>query len=158
MTAKDILYQSKETQKAIDSLERVRTQYEILADAIPSKPFDEPVVDKTRSTEAPFIRWMDKIMFVETQIKLLKEHQIRINRLIIEAVEALKETDFKAVIIARCLSYLTWEEVCSSLFISMTTAKRWHHLALEEIEKMDRSGLIWTGVDRCSLVPDSDSV
>lgn len=148
MTAKEILYHGKDLTKAIASLERIRNQYERLADGVPTKAFDEPVVDKTRSTEAPFIRWIDKIFEVDKELDKLKADLNFTNKLIIEAIEALKETDYKAVIIARCLSYLTWEDLCESLFISMTTAKRWHHLALEEIEKMDRSGLIWTGVDR----------
>ena len=148
MRVKDVLFSGKTIQKKIFSLEVLRRQYERLADSVGAKPFDEPLVSKTRSIEAPFVKWIDKILAVDKEIDKLKVDLILANRLIMEAVEALKKTDYKAIIIARYISYLTWEQVCESPFISETTAKRWHYLAIEELEKMVRSKQIWKSLPK----------
>ena len=65
MTNKEFLQKPMRIQKRIDALILQKQSFEELANSIPGGNYDQPVVQKTRSQQAPFIKWIDKIMEVE---------------------------------------------------------------------------------------------
>ena len=68
MTSKEFLQRPMRLRWRIDALKLQKEQYEELANSIPGGNYDKPVVQKTRSNEAPFIKWIDKIIDVDNKI------------------------------------------------------------------------------------------
>ena len=55
--------------RRLDSLLTRKRAYEALADGIPTHPFDEPVIQKSKTdNNAPFVKWMDKILTIDKEI------------------------------------------------------------------------------------------
>ena len=73
MTSKEFLQKPMRIQHRIEQLQLKRQTFEELANSIPGGNYDKPLVQKTRNTQAPFIKWIDKIMEVEKEIEKLEE-------------------------------------------------------------------------------------
>ena len=147
MILQEVLNKPYEIKKEIASLEGIKSEYEILANSIPGGNYDEPRVQKSRNTKAPFIRWIDKIMEIEKKINKKYEELDFYNGIIMEAVDTLTDLNQKKIIMARHLSCKTWSMICKEFYISITTAKRWRYEALKNIENSVHKKLIWTALD-----------
>ena len=147
MILQEVLNKPYQIKREISSLEGIKDQYEILANSIPGGNYDEPRVQKSHSTKAPFIRWIDKIIAIEKKIDEKYEELDKYEKIIMEAVDSLSDLNQKKIVIARYLSCKTWSTICEEFFISMTTAKRWKYDALKIIDKSVSNKLIWTSLD-----------
>ena len=147
MILQEVLNKPYQIKREISSLEGIKAQSEILANSIPGGNYDEPRVQKSHSTKAPFIRWIDKIIAIEKKIDEKYEELNKYEKIIMEAVDSLSDLNQKKIVIARFLSCKTWSMICKEFYISITTAKRWRYEALKNIENSVHKKLIWTGVD-----------
>ena len=134
MTSKEFLQRPMKLKWRIDALILQKEQYEELANSIPGGNYDKPVVQKTRSNEAPFIKWIDKIMDVEKKIESLQAEYESAKAEVVKAIEKLPNPDHQTILIMRYLNEYSWADICEKLYISLSTAKRWHWDAINALE------------------------
>ena len=134
MTSKEFLQRPMRLRWRIDALKLQKEQYEELANSIPGGNYDKPVVQKSRSNEAPFIKWIDKIMDVEKKIESLQAEYETAKAEVVKAIEKLPNPDYQTVLIMRYLNEYSWADICDKLYISLSTAKRWHWDAINSLE------------------------
>lgn len=134
MTNKEFLQKPMRIQKRIDALILQKQSFEELANSIPSGNYDQPVVQKTRSQQAPFLKWIDKIMEVEKKIDELTVEYEKAKEEVLAAIYQLPNTDYQNILIMRYLNDYSWQTICTKMYVSLTTAKRWHWDALNSIK------------------------
>ena len=134
MTSKEFLQRPMRLRWRIDALKLQKEQYQELANSIPGGNYDKPVVQKTRSNEAPFIKWIDKIMDVEKKIESLEAEYETAKAEVVKAIEKLPNPDYQTILIMRYLNEYSWADICDKLYISLSTAKRWHWDAINNLE------------------------
>ena len=134
MTSKEFLQRPMRLKWRIDALKLQKEQYEELANSIPGGNYDKPVVQKTRSNEAPFIKWIDKIMDIEKKIESMETEYETAKAAVVKAIEKLPNPDYQTILIMRYLNEYSWADICEKLYISLSTAKRWHWDAINALE------------------------
>ena len=134
MTSKEFLQRPMRLKWRIDALKLQKEQYEELANSIPGGNYDKPVVQKTRSNEAPFIKWIDKIMDIEKKIESMEAEYETAKAAVVKAIEKLPNPDYQTILIMRYLNEYSWADICDKLYISLSTAKRWHWDAINSLE------------------------
>ena len=134
MTSKEFLQRPMRLRWRIDALKLQKEQYEELANSIPGGNYDKPVVQKTRSNEAPFIKWIDKIMDIEKKIESMEAEYETAKAAVVKAIEKLPNPDYQTILIMRYLNEYSWADICDKLYISLSTAKRWHWDAINSLE------------------------
>ena len=134
MTSKEFLQRPMRLRWRIDALKLQKEQYEELANSIPGGNYDKPVVQKTRSNEAPFIKWIDKIMDIEKKIESMEAEYETAKAAVVKAIEQLPNPDYQTILIMRYLNEYSWADICDKLYISLSTAKRWHWDAINSLE------------------------
>lgn len=134
MTKIEYLSQVYKLQLKIDKKKIRAEEYERLSMSIPGPNYDQPVVDKTRSLEAPFVKWIGKLIDIQKEIEELEKKLDVLKAEVIGVIETLENEDYKNVLALRYISYLTWGEICGKLYISLSTIKRWHQSAIDIIK------------------------
>lgn len=134
MTSKEFLQKPMRIQHRIEQLQLKRQTFEELANSIPGGNYDKPLVQKTRNTQAPFIKWIDKIMEVEKEIEKLEEEFEVAKAEVIKAIEKLDNADYQTLLIMRYLNEYSWTSICEKMYVSLSTAKRWHWEAINALE------------------------
>ena len=134
MTNKEYLQRPMRIQKRIDALLLQKESYEELADSVPGGNYDQPVVQTSKSKNAPFVRWIDKIMEIEKKIAELQKEYEEVKSEVVETIEKMPNPDYQALLIMRYLNDYPWPTICQKMYISLTTAKRWHYEALMAIK------------------------
>lgn len=117
----------------IDRMNLRYKEYERLASSVPGMNYEGVRVDGTRSLEAPFAKWVGKMIDLKI---VIDENQKKLDELkaeIIGVIETLDNEDYKNVLMLRYISFLTWEEIADKLYISLSTVKRWHEKGCEKI-------------------------
>lgn len=134
MAAKEYLSQVYILEQKIKRKQMRAKEYEQLASSIPGVNFDGIRVDGTRNLDAPFVKWVGKLIDIQDEIKKL---QIKLDVLkdeVIGVIEAMDNEDYKTLLVLRYLNCLSWEDLADKLYISTSTVKRWHEKALELIK------------------------
>lgn len=108
-------------------------EYERLANSIPSMNFDAIRVDGTRSLDAPFTKWIHKALEKELQIVDLKKQLQLVKCEIISVIDKLDDTEHKKLLIYRYIDWESWNKIANKMYISLSTLKRWHKIALQSI-------------------------
>lgn len=134
MTKIEYLSQVYKLQLKIDKKKIRAEEYERLSMSIPGPNYDQPVVDKTRSLEAPFVKWIGKLIYIQKEIEELEKKLDVLKAEVIGVIETLENEDYKNVLALRYISCLTWGEICGKLYISLSTVKRWHQSAIDIIK------------------------
>lgn len=134
MTSKEFLQRPMRLRLRIDALKLQKEQYKVLANSVPGGNYDKPIVQMTRSNNAPFIKWIDKIMDVEKKIETMEAEYETAKATVLKAIEKLPNTDHQTILIMRYLNEYSWTEICDKLYISLSTAKRWHWDAINSLE------------------------
>lgn len=134
MDAKEYLEQIGKLQRKINAMKLRSEEYERLSMSIPGPNYDRPIVDGTRSLEAPFVKWLMKKDEIDREIAKL---EIKLKELQGEAIlkiEEIENEDYKNLLVLRYISLLNWDEIASKLFVVKRTIMRWHELALSELK------------------------
>lgn len=134
MEVREFLLRPSRLQKKINSLNLLKATYEELADSTPGVNYDKPFSQSNRSLQAPFVKWIDKIMQVEKKIEEAEAELAKAKADVVAAIEKIPNQDYQNLLVLRYLNGCTWDDICSSLYISKPTGYRWHLDALDKIE------------------------
>ena len=73
-------------------------------------------------------------MDVEKKIELLEAEYETAKAEVVKAIEKLPSPDYQTILIMRYLNEYSWADICDKLYISLSTAKRWHWDAINSLE------------------------
>lgn len=76
MTKEDYLKQVGKLQHKLNMMKLRAEEYEELANSIPSQDFTRERVSCTRNLEAPFVKWILKLMDLEADMKELQKNSM----------------------------------------------------------------------------------
>ena len=122
--------------RRLDSLLTRKRAYERMADSIPTHPFDEPVVQKSKTdNNAPFVKWIDKILNVDKDIKETETELKKYTLKALGMIGKVKNPNYQNILVLRYVNEMAWEDIAMELDITRQTCWRWHIIALSEFEK-----------------------
>jgi len=133
MNAKEYLSRYHETEIKINKLQQMVDEYIRLANSIPGINFDAIRVDGTKSLHAPFEKWILRALNDEAVIIELKRKLPIIKGEIIAVIDELEDKELRKLLIYRYLDWSSWQEIADKMFVSISTLKRWHKIALQSI-------------------------
>ena len=134
MNAKEYLSRYHETEIKINKLQQMVDEYIRLANSIPGINFDAIRVDGTKNLQAPFEKWILRALNDEAVIIELKRILPTIKGEIIAVIDELENKELRKLLIYRYLDWSSWQEIAEKMFVSISTLKRWHLKALEQLD------------------------
>jgi DNA-directed RNA polymerase specialized sigma subunit len=138
MNVKEYLSRYHNTELKIMRLQVEVEEYIRLANSIPGINFDQIRVDGTKSLEAPFEKWIRRALDNEHLIVDLKRKLPIFKGEIISVIDELKDTELRKVLLYRYIDWLSWNDIAVKMFVSISTLKRWHLKAIEELDNQPK--------------------
>ena len=130
MTAKEYLRQAYRLNELIDSriteLERLRDY----STRLTSCSFEGERVSKSRSTEAPFARIIEKIVDLEKVINRDIDRYVDLKTEMNAAIDRVSKVDERLLLRYRYLNNYNWDDIAQLLNVSGRTVHRIHSTAL----------------------------
>ena len=130
MTAKEYLRQAYRLNELIDSriteLERLRDY----STRLTSCSFEGERVSKSRSTEAPFARIIEKIVDLEKVINRDIDRYVDLKTEMNAAIDRVSNVDERLLLRYRYLNNYNWDDIAQLLNVSGRTVHRIHSTAL----------------------------
>ncbi|HIZ83244.1 MAG TPA: DUF1492 domain-containing protein [Firmicutes bacterium] len=133
MTAKEYLSQAYRLDQRINSNIEEVTMLREMANSISSPSWSEKV-QTSRSTEAPFVRSLEKIMDLEDTINKEIDTLVCLKKQIRTVIESVQNTDERLVLRYRYIHNCTWEQIGNELNADARTIRRWHGEALLKVK------------------------
>lgn len=133
MTAKEYLSQAYRLDQRINSNIEEISRLREMATSISSPSWGEKV-QSTRSTDAPFVRCLEKIMDLESVINEEINALVELKKEIRTVIEAVQNTDERLVLRYRYIHNCTWEQIGNELNADARTVRRWHGEALQNVK------------------------
>lgn len=130
MTAKEYLSHAKQLDEIINCRLHELEYWRNLSRSTSSSTFEEHR-NSNRSTEAPFVRCLEKIDEIERDINHRVCELVDMRTEINKAIDALEDFGEQLVLRCRYLDNLTWEAICKIMGVSLRTVHRIHRAALE---------------------------
>lgn len=130
MTAKEYLRQAYRLNELIDSriteLERLRDY----STRLTSCSFEGERVSKSRSTEAPFVKIIEKIVDLEKVINRDIDRYVDLKTEMNAAIDRVSNVDERLLLRYRYLNNYSWDDIAQLLNVSGRTVHRIHSSAL----------------------------
>ena len=130
MTVVEYLSQIHFIEKKIEQLTIRAAEFERLSFSVPSVSFDRDRVDCARNLDAPFVKWLQKKDEVDDKIKKLKLKAEKLKAEIFCVIDQIEDEQCKNILIMRYLNRLSWEQIATEMYMSLSTVKRWHKTSL----------------------------
>lgn len=134
MTAREYLEQIGVIKKKIYFLELEADEYERLSLSVPGPNYDRPIVDGTRSLEAPFVKWIDKKFETLEKIEKLKKKLTVIEKVSSEAISELEDAEYRLILTYKYFDGLSWIDIAEKVHYSRQTVYRYCQIALDLIK------------------------
>ena len=99
--------------------------------SVPGPSYGDMPRNPNAPTEAPFVKWIYKMLDAQEELKKLKEKATSAKNQIESAIAEIDDESLQQLLVYRYIDWLSWSEIESRLYISQTTRKRWHDKALE---------------------------
>lgn len=132
MTNKEYLHQAYRLDHKINSdIEELKRLREMSGSI--SSPQLGDRVQTSRSTEAPFVRSMEKIILLEQRIDSEIDTLVDLKEQMREVIAAVQDTDEQMVLRYRYIHNMTWEDIGDELNADKSTVRRWHGAALSHV-------------------------
>lgn len=90
-------------------------------------------VQNTRTTDAPFVRALERLEAMEERISREIVLRAALMDQIARVISGLANENYQLVLIYRYVDRIPWEKLALCLGISASTAKRWHNTAISLI-------------------------
>ena len=133
MTAKEYLSQAFMLDKRIKIMMAEAVEYKRLANSLPSISPDNELVDGTRKYDAPYAKWIYKLIEKEREINESIKVLIKLKAEVLEAIDKVENDNHRIVLKYRYLNSMSWSEISCNAYASEKTVRRWHDKGLEEI-------------------------
>lgn len=132
MKVKEYLHQAYRLDKRIESdIEEMECLRE-MATSVSSPSWDEKV-QTSRSTDAKFVRCLERIIDLERKINAEVDNLVALKEQIRCVINEVADTDERMVLRYRYVHNFTWEQIGDELNADRTTVYRWHNAALNHV-------------------------
>jgi len=132
MTAKEYLRQAYRLDQRINSDIQELERLQEMSSSVSAPVFGERV-QTSRNTEAPFVKYIDKIMAQEERINKEIDLYVDLKEEIRGVIKAVENTDEQLVLTYRYIHNYTWERIGCELHADSRTIRRWHSKALAHV-------------------------
>lgn len=136
MDVKEYLSQVIKLNHKISRMELRADEYKRMAESVPGCNFDEIRVDRTRSLDAPFVKWINKLLELEKEMETVRQRLDMAKAEIIGTIEKVEDEDCKSVLTLRYISCLTWEDIADKLCVVKRTTLKWHEKGLISVDSI----------------------
>lgn len=133
MNAKQYLKQAYRLNELIHSNKQELADLRLLSDSISGMDYSKDRVQTSTSSDAGFTNIVAKIVELEKVINIDTERMLSLKLEIRESINAVQDNDEKLLLKYRYLNFMSWEDVCSFMKVSMRTAHRIHAAALSNV-------------------------
>jgi len=133
MQTKTYLKQAYRLNELIQSDQQELEDLRLLAGSVPGIDYSKDKVQSSPSGDAGFTNIVMKIIELEAAINNDIERLLALKLEIRETINAVQDNEERLLLKYRYLNFMSWEDVCSYMQVSMRTAHRIHKAALENI-------------------------
>lgn len=134
MQAKQYLKQAYRLNDLINSDLEELDELRIFSKSISTSNFSEMPTSGTRNTSPTFTRAIDKIIDLENHINDEIVRLVDLKKEIRSVINEVIDGDEKLLLKYRYINFLTWEDICEKMNISIRTAHRIHASALAHVK------------------------
>lgn len=131
MTAKEYLNQARLLDMEIKSYLKELENLNTLASGVKGIRYDIERVDGTKSSEAPFIKYLYKIGELEILIEKEVNRLLDLRNEISLVIADIDNTTYQIILRSRYLSCKTWQEIADELFYGIDNIYKLHREALK---------------------------
>jgi len=132
MTAKEYLSQAYRLDQKINSHIEEVSQLRTMSQSISSPGWGERV-QTSKSTDAPFVRCIEKIIELEQIIDAEIDALVDLKKEIRTVIEAVSNTNYRLILRYRYIHNCTWEQIGVEMSADSRTIRRWHDEALKKV-------------------------
>ena len=133
MTSKEYLNQAYRLEQRI-KLHKERLDELRDLSCSPGSPGFEEHFNPNRSTEAPFVKTLYKIMELEEKVNAELQLLLKLQVEVQETIDRLTDMDERLVLTYRYLKNMSWSQIGDQLYVDERTVRRWHNRALSHIK------------------------
>ena len=105
----------------------------VLSRSLSGTDYTKDRVQTSPSTDAGYTKIIHKMMVLEDTINTEIENMLSLKLEIRTVINAVQDNEQKLLLKYRYLNFLSWEEICDEMNVSMRTAHRIHVEALSNI-------------------------
>ena len=134
MPAKEYLNRARDISQQIKVLKKRIEELRALERSIPGPNYDQIVVDRTRSYEAPFVKYIFKRMEAEEKLKELEEELIEVKNEIAVSISELECPIQQRLLRLRYLDFMTWTDISKAMNYGLDNIYRLHRESLLRIK------------------------
>lgn len=135
MKAKEYLQQLKKLDIMINQKTKELEELRIKARSINSVDYSKERVQSSPSTDAPFVKNIEKITDLENEINCEIDNFVDKKHEIIQQIQGLKNSKYIEVLYKRYVEYKRFEVIAKEMYYSCDYIKHLHGYALSEFEK-----------------------
>ncbi len=106
----------------------------LLSDSIPGVDYSKDKVQTSPSGDAGFTKIVEKIIELEEAIKTDIEKLLSLMIEIRNVINDVQDNEEKLLLKHRYLNFMSWDEICDEMNVSMRTAHRIHSSALQNVK------------------------
>lgn len=138
MQAKQYLKQAYKLNELIQCDKQELDDLRLLSDTLPGIDYSKDRVQTSPSSDAGFTNIIIKITDLENAIKADIENLLSLKLEIRTVISKVQDNEERLLLMYRYLNFISWEDICDLMGVSMRTAHRIHASALENVNVPER--------------------
>ncbi|MBR2215185.1 MAG: sigma-70 family RNA polymerase sigma factor [Selenomonadaceae bacterium] len=136
MDVKNFLERAMHLDVLINSHVEELDNYRKLSMKISSSRLEEHV-SHSAPTEAPYVKWVERIVDKEREINEEIDRLVDIKMETSKFIDKVDNPEWQYILRSRYIMGCTWEQIAKGIDCSVSTVKRSHQKALEKLEKIE---------------------
>lgn len=133
MKAKQYLQQAFKINEIIDSKIEELKELQIMSTSLPGTDFSQERVQKSKSHEAKFTKYVISIVDLEKKIDEEMAQLMELKIEIREKINQVEDSKRRLVLLYRYINFMMWEEIADKMSYSIKQLHRIHNDALTDI-------------------------
>lgn len=134
MQAKQYLKQAYRLNELIQCNKQELDDLRFLSSSLPGIDYSKDRVQTSSSGDAGYTKIVAKIIDLEKAINADIEKMLSLKLEIRTVINAVQDNEEKLLLMCRYLNFMSWENICDELNVSLRTAHRIHAAALANIK------------------------
>ena len=136
MSAKQYLKQAYRLNELIQSNQKELDELHDLSISLPGTDYSKDKVQTSGSSDASYTKIIEKIIELEKAIESDIEKLLSLKLEIRTVINQVNDNEEKLLLKHRYLNFMSWDEICFEMNVSMRTAHRIHNLALQKVDTL----------------------
>lgn len=133
MCTKQYLKRAYRLNELIQSNQQELDELHELSTSLPGIDYSKDKIQTSGSNDAGYAKIVEKIIELEKAIKSDIEKLLSLKLEIRTVINAVEDNEEKLLLKHRYLNFMSWDEICYEMNVSMRTAHRIHSSALQNV-------------------------